>query len=303
MDKPRVTPLLAGAVMALSLSACQGMMGGERSGTAQTSSTATAPAGQQAASADLVRDVQRGLATRGYDVGPQDGVYGTATEQALRRFQQDQHMAANGQIDAQTLAALGVAGGGAAAGQRASAAPSSPSRDYVPTSRRQGASAAPARAAQSRQLAQAQVRDVQQTLSDRGYDPGKVDGRWGPHTTAALRNFQHDQNLRASGRPDSQTLAALGVESGSPATQTGQLPEAQRRGTAIAPEPENNPSDTDLQQRDVTHPEQQQGLLPPTGSQAPGAARESERAPVAPGGAPDTRPQPEQAPDVVPAPR
>ncbi len=275
MDKKRVVPILAGALMAVSLSACQGMMGGDRA-SSQTSSTQQTPAttaGQQAVSTDLVRDVQRGLASRGYDVGPQDGIYGDTTEQALRRFQRDQRMNATGQIDGQTLAALGVIGGSPMA-----AAPTRRgSGEYVPTSRRHGAMA-PTSGASRVSLNHDQVRNVQQNLVDRGYDPGRIDGIWGTRTQQALRSFQRDQNMRADGRPNDQTLAALGVGGSAPATQTGRVPE-------------NDPGSVDLEQRDVREPEQQQGLLPPTGSQAPGAARETERSTLNPGGAPDTRPQ------------
>lgn len=224
MRKPRVMPVLAGAVVAVSLTACQGMMGGRDS--AQTSQAGSAGAatsatsgGQQAMSSDLVRDVQRGLASRGYDVGPQDGIYGDGTEQALRRFQRDQKLTASGQVDSQTLAALGIPSASAATASRGGTA----SRDYVPTARRQGAMAAPAGATRVG-LNQDQVRSVQQNLAGRGYDPGRVDGRWGPRTQQALSSFQRDQNIQANGRPNPQTLAALGVESGSPSTQTGQLP-------------------------------------------------------------------------------
>lgn len=274
MDKHRAMPILAGAILAVSLTACQGMMGGK--GDAQTSSAPAAPAaagsGQQAMSNDLVRDVQRGLASRGYDVGPQDGIYGSGTEQALRRFQRDQRLSASGQVDAQTLAALGVVGAAPSSSQHA-AAPSA-SRDYVPTSRRHSA-AAPQSGVQRVGLSSDQVRAVQQNLADRGYDTGQVDGRWGKRTQQALRDFQRDQNMQANGRPDPQTLAALGVESGSPATQTGQLP-------AEAPpmdQPQRNPPP-------VTRDE---GLLPPSGAQAPGSVPETERSTVTPGGAPDTR--------------
>lgn len=278
MDKQRVMPILAGAVLAVSLTACQGMMGGRESQTSQAGSAASTSAtssGQQAMSADLVRDVQRGLASRGYDVGPQDGIYGDTTEQALRKFQRDQRLTASGQVDGQTLAALGVIGG--TSGQRATAAPTS-SREYVPTSRRQGAMASPTSGTRIG-LDRDQVRNVQQNLADRGFDPGRVDGRWGPRTQQALRDFQRNQNMQASGRPDDRTLAALGVETGSPATQTGQLPE-------------DNPNAVDLNQRDVRNPQERQGLLPPTGSQAPGSERETERSTLNPGGAPDTRPIP-----------
>lgn len=279
MDKPRVMPLLAGAVMAVSLTACQGMMGRHESGQSQSSAQTSSSQGssmgaQQAMSSDLVRDVQRGLSTRGYDVGPQDGVFGDSTEQALKRFQRDQRLGASGQVDSQTLAALGIPNASTASASRGTSA----SRDYVPTSRRQGAMATHSSATRVG-LNREQVRGVQQNLADRGYDPGRVDGRWGTRTQQALRNFQRDQNMQANGRPDPQTLAALGVESGSPATQTGQLPA-------------DNPSSVDVQQRDVTNPQAQGGILPPTGSQAPGAEPETERSTINPGGGPATRPNP-----------
>lgn len=202
-----------------------------------------------------------------------------------------------------SLAACSSMGGHeASSGSPSAQASNQPSSTYPPTTQRQSASAAPSHRRTASAVPRAQVREVQQNLADRGYDPGPVDGLWGPRTRQAVRTFQRDQNLAANGRADHQTLAALGIETGSPATQTGQLP-AERsapapqveRSTVVPPSergalpPQQNPGDVDVQQRDVPNPSQQQGLLPPTGSQAPGAARESERAPVAPGGAPDTR--------------
>lgn len=55
---------------------------------------------------------------------------------------------------------------------------------------------------------QGQVRDLQQSLKDAGHDL-TVDGQWGPATEQALRDFQRDQGLDTSGRPDSETMAAL----------------------------------------------------------------------------------------------
>lgn len=258
MLKPRVMPILAGAVVAVSLTACQGMMGGRDSAqTSQAGSTGAATSatsgGQQAMSSDLVRDVQRGLASRGYEVGPQDGIYGDSTEQALRRFQRDQRLTASGQVDSQTLAALGIPSASLATPSRSSAA-----RDYVPTSRRQGAMAAPSGATRVG-LNQDQVRGVQQNLAERGYDPGQVDGRWGPRTQQALASFQRDQNIQASGRPNPQTLAALGVESGSPATQTGQLPAE----PAARPEPAEPPQRESVPEAGPPAPAPQPNPNPP----------------------------------------
>jgi peptidoglycan hydrolase-like protein with peptidoglycan-binding domain len=304
--------VLATALIGLSLSAC-GMMGKEQGG-AQTSSAqessrqgmsssaaaSGASAQQQAAAPDLVRDVQRTLGARGYDAGQPDGVYGTSTQQALRKFQNDNRLNSTGQIDTQTLAALGLAGE-AQAGQRAATGggASQAQREYTPTTKRQGAMAEPQRSPsrQSANLSRDQVRTTQQNLADRGYDPGQADGVWGSKTSAAMRNFERDQNLQADGRPDPQSLAALGVETGSPSTQTGEMRDSRdalepQRGTI--PESSRNPGTVDPSQSDVTNPEQQQGLLPPTGSQAPGSAREQNRSSLNPGGSPATTVNPEE---------
>lgn len=56
------------------------------------------------------------------------------------------------------------------------------------------------------------VREVQQALNDKGFNPGPIDGKWGPRTQAALTKFQNSEGISASRRLDEQTLAALGVD-------------------------------------------------------------------------------------------
>jgi peptidoglycan hydrolase-like protein with peptidoglycan-binding domain len=65
------------------------------------------------------------------------------------------------------------------------------------------------------------LRKVQQSLNDQGYDAGKADCKWGPRTSAALRKFQADHGLDATGRIDAQTIAALGITQPAPTTTTG----------------------------------------------------------------------------------
>ncbi len=52
---------------------------------------------------------QTRLKTLGYDPGPADGLPGSRTRKALRRYQHDQGLAANGKLDAATVAQLGLA--------------------------------------------------------------------------------------------------------------------------------------------------------------------------------------------------
>ncbi|WP_434622294.1 peptidoglycan-binding domain-containing protein [Azospirillum sp. B2RO_4] len=57
-----------------------------------------------------------------------------------------------------------------------------------------------------------QVRELQQALNDRndGRDIA-VDGVWGANTRSALMKFQRDNGLRATGRADERTMAALNL--------------------------------------------------------------------------------------------
>jgi Putative peptidoglycan binding domain len=58
---------------------------------------------------------------------------------------------------------------------------------------------------------------VQRRLKELGHDPGPIDGRLGLQTQAALKAFQTDYGLAATGEIDAETRAALGLgRKGSP---------------------------------------------------------------------------------------
>lgn len=54
------------------------------------------------------------------------------------------------------------------------------------------------------------IRQVQQALTKKGFDPGPIDGVLGPQTEQALRKFQDYYGIKVTGRIDNQTLYALG---------------------------------------------------------------------------------------------
>ena len=58
------------------------------------------------------------------------------------------------------------------------------------------------------------VKAAQQALKDKGYDAGTVDGRMGPKTQAALRDFQKAQGMESTGDLDPKTTQALGMDMG-----------------------------------------------------------------------------------------
>ena len=79
------------------------------------------------------------------------------------------------------------------------------------------------------------VKQVQQKLSESGQDVGQPDGKMGPKTQAALKEFQQQNGLQASGKLDEQTLAALNIEkSGSSSATGGTASPSSEKGSAAA---------------------------------------------------------------------
>jgi peptidoglycan hydrolase-like protein with peptidoglycan-binding domain len=70
--------------------------------------------GQQSSSSwqgsSQVREVQQALKDKGLDVGQVDGQMGPQTKSALKQFQQQQNLPQTGELDQQTIAALGISG-------------------------------------------------------------------------------------------------------------------------------------------------------------------------------------------------
>jgi peptidoglycan L-alanyl-D-glutamate endopeptidase CwlK len=61
------------------------------------------------------------------------------------------------------------------------------------------------------------VARLQQQLKEKGFDPGAIDGKFGPGTEAALIAFQKSEGLVADGIAGPQTMAALAGEPTAPA--------------------------------------------------------------------------------------
>lgn len=70
-----------------------------------------------------------------------------------------------------------------------------------------------------------EVTALQRRLKAAGFDPGPVDGAFGPKTDSALRAFQEKAELAADGICGPKTLAKLS-EAMNKLTMTGDVPEA-----------------------------------------------------------------------------
>lgn len=70
---------------------------------------------QRGSTGSTVRQIQTKLKSWGYYSGSVDGVYGSATEKAVRAFQQKNGLTVDGKAGPQTLKAMGISAGSAAA--------------------------------------------------------------------------------------------------------------------------------------------------------------------------------------------
>jgi peptidoglycan hydrolase-like protein with peptidoglycan-binding domain len=94
----------------------------QQSGSSQ-SSAAQQSSQEQNLTKEEIRQAQQALDQKGFKAGQADGVLGPETKNAIKEFQQKQGLNATGELDGQTMSALGVspnAQSGQAGGQRPS---------------------------------------------------------------------------------------------------------------------------------------------------------------------------------------
>jgi peptidoglycan hydrolase-like protein with peptidoglycan-binding domain len=106
---------------------------------------------------------------------------------------------------------------------RKTTAKKSASKQPITRRSRAGARTTPTRRVYQTQPAKERLTEIQQALFDRGYLKAQPDGAWGAESEEALRRFQEDQNIRATGKLNSLSLIALGL--GPKRAPPAQLPE------------------------------------------------------------------------------
>src|SRR5262245_7596390 len=80
------------------------------------------------------------------------------------------------------------------------------------------------------------IRQAQTALKEKGQDPGPIDGVHGPRTSAALRSYQKAENIKVTGRLDSETrLHLIGRTSSSPTTTPSASPSTATSPSSSAP--------------------------------------------------------------------
>ena len=135
-----------------------------------------------------VRDMQVRLINLGYLKGEADGQFGSATENAVKAFQNQHGLMADGYAGEQTLNLLY----------------SQQAQTFVPTP-----TPSPTPPAMSSGDSGEEVRRLQTRLKDLGFYTGEVDGAFGKGTKNAVKLFQKQHNLDADGIAGQMTLKIL----------------------------------------------------------------------------------------------
>lgn len=152
---------------------------------------------------DEVTRLQTRLKELGYYSGEVDGQYGQATVTAIKLFQDQAGLIADGLAGSDTLSAL--------YGDKADY--------YIPTP-----TPSPTPAKLSKGDQGDAVKSLQQRLKDLGYYTGSVDGDFGGGTQEAIRLFQSQNGLDVDGVCGSATMAAI-FASDAPAVQVTPTPD------------------------------------------------------------------------------
>lgn len=164
--------------------------------------------------------VQADLNTLGYNVGSPDGIFGSGTRQALARWQVAHQRAGTGYLadGEQRLLRNEAAGRGGGA-----AVDSNSQRNDAMDE-------------QLMDLDRGERIAVQRKLTELGYSTNGTDGGFGPATRRAIRAWQGDNGLKATGYLNADQLAQLRRQNrtGASANQAGALDDAEEARLAVA---------------------------------------------------------------------
>ena len=143
-----------------------------------------------------IEEVQVILKSEGYEPGNTDGRMGKETREAIKGFQESIGLKSTGYIDKSTLTQLEDS-------RRAKEILES-KKDYI----------LKAKETKQKNPSSAEFRptakEIQTALKNAGYDPGSMDGKIGPRTRQAVKDFQKSKGLVPDGAVGPKTWASLG---------------------------------------------------------------------------------------------
>lgn len=150
---------------------------------------------------DKLIELQTLLSMRGHSPGKIDGTFGTATRRAIRSYQLENLLPADGYPTPSLL--LRIRGGSGPVILAVSGEPGAISSTPIPDEK----PALKSRPTSTRLLDYRGIRTLQLYLNQLGYKVGRADGSAGPKTRAAVRALEAKLGYRQTGRLDAFILA------------------------------------------------------------------------------------------------
>ncbi len=169
------------------------------SGSSSVNSSTLLKAGDESTA---VRQLQENLAALGYYSGSITGHFGSITQEAVKKFQRQNGLSADGIAGSKTLDAISSKMSGNSSSSSGSSSSSSSSSSY-------SALTLDTTKTLQRYSEGDEVRKLQTMLSDLGYYSGNKTGSFGELTKEAVIAFQQAKGLSADGIAGPRTLAAL----------------------------------------------------------------------------------------------
>ena len=161
-----------------------------------------------------VKRLQNRLKTLGYYSGSADGIFGSGTTAAVKAFQKNNGLTADGKAGGNTLLKL-YSSSAKAAGSSSTTTKKPTSTPHrtptpLPTGVYQKVTTAPSGYATLRRgYYGTPVERMQKALQEKGYYHGSVDGYYGEGTEDAVKAFQRSNGLNADGAAGPATLKVL----------------------------------------------------------------------------------------------
>jgi peptidoglycan hydrolase-like protein with peptidoglycan-binding domain len=145
----------------------------------------------------VVEEIQVLLGEMGYEISAADGKMGQKTREAIKEFQESIGIKSTGYINKSTLIQIDE--------MRRFAEEREMDRTYnikvrSAYSRKEGSSGFRSTVA---------TKDIQAALKNAGFDPGAIDGKFGPRTSQAIKEFQRAKGLKIDGKVGPQTWGEL----------------------------------------------------------------------------------------------
>lgn len=125
-----------------------------------------------------IEEIQQMLKDLKFYAGAVDGKMGSQTRKALEAFQKENNISVTGRVDAKTLHEL---------------------RRQTLLKAKDADTPVRRRTSPSGQKISYDIKNIQALLQKAGFYKGKIDGKMGPQTVKAIKQFQRSKNLKESG--------------------------------------------------------------------------------------------------------